>query len=218
MPPSRRIPKKLPAPRIPPSGSVPGQQPPPPPRGDDDDYRDDEDFDDDYDRFGDFGFDDPGSVYTSNAAYNSAVGKAELARTRYVIPLCKAIDKSTLMPDTRATLKVIVHGLFDKTAVLAKITNLNVEEIDAEIALAQAKVGFHPSDVDNPDLATIYNMVRLHYRQYISRALHGWERGLQNVMETASTQRLVDTRFQQPMGQQGGGQKLAWYNPKRWLS
>jgi len=152
-------------------------------------------------------FDDPRDTFTGDPAYNQAVSRAQLAKTYYPKQIDLFIRRSTLFPDTKATMNTIAHGLFDKTEVLAKTESVKIEFIDVSIILAQARIGFHPMDVDNPDLSTLMNMVLHHYQRYISRSVGGWERGLQNVIETAHTNRNV--MEQRPMG--GGMQKKPWY-------
>lgn len=159
--------------------------------------------------------DDPRDIYGSDPAYNSAVSKADYIRVRFVNHLKDFIDGTTLFPDTKGSLKIIVYGLFDKTEVLARSDNLQLDEIDAEIVIAQARIGFHPSDVDNPDLANIFNLIRKLYKRFISRSYKGWERELDNRMETSHTQTVVDTRFQQP--QAAGGKQYPIWHPRRWI-
>lgn len=157
-------------------------------------------------------FDDPRDTFTGDQAYNNAVSRAQLAKTYYVKKIDAFVDRSTLFPDTKSTIKTISHGLFDKTEVLAKTENVSVEYIDVEIILAQARIGFHPMDVDNPDLTTVMNMILHHYKRYISRSVNGWERGLQNVIETAHTNRIENRP------QFGGGMQQPqkpWY--RRWI-
>jgi hypothetical protein len=219
MPPQAPIPQQ----RMPPAGSPPQRrQAPPPSQGEDFDDDIDDDFDqhpqkktmENYDdSFNDdvdnpqF-FDDPRDTFTGDPAYNQAVSRAQLAKTYYPKQIGEFIRKSTLFPDTKATMNTISHGLFDKTEVLAKTENIRIEIIDVSIILAQARIGFHPMDVDNPDLSTLMNMILHHYQRYISRSAGGWERGLQNVIETAHTNRNV--MEQRPMG--GGGMKQKpWY-------
>lgn len=157
-------------------------------------------------------FDDPRDTFTGDQAYNQAVSRAQLAKTYYVKKVDSFVERSTLFPDTKSTLKTIAHGLFDKTEVLAKTENVNIEYIDVEIILAQARIGFHPMDVDNPDLTTVMNMILHHYKRYISRSVNGWERGLQNVIETAHTNR-IENRPQ--FGGQMQPQQKPWY--RRWI-
>lgn len=208
---------------MPPGGQQPIPRRMPPPRSDpaaqamdDDDVFDDENPSGEMDNFeqgfnadvDDEGFfDDPRDTFTGDPAYNQAVSRAQLAKTYFPKQIDIFIKKSTLFPDTKATMNTIAHGLFDKTEVLAKTENVRVEFIDVSIILAQARIGFHPMDVDNPDLSTLMNMILHHYQRYISRSVGGWERGLQNVIETAHTNRS-EIR-QMPM--QGMGQKKPWY-------
>lgn len=189
----------------------------------DDEEFDDEDLDDDYMRFGDGGdvgyFDDydPRNTFTGDQAYNNAVSRTQLAKTYYTKPLIDFTKNSTLFPDTKEQLIAIIQGLFDKTEVLAKTTNLKLEIIEANIVLMQAKISFHPSDVDNPTLTTIFNMALKHYGRYISRSEQGWERGLQNVMETSHTQTISDNRgaYQNVASLQKGQQKRPWW--RKWF-
>jgi hypothetical protein len=193
-----------------------------PPKGNDEDFdEDDEDNEggggggvgvDDLDLIGG---DDPIDTFGSDPNYNQAVAKGQYIRVHFVKPLLLHIDMSDLFPDTKETLKIMVQGLFDKTQVLAKRTNLKLAEIEVEIILTQARMGFHPSDVNNPALGNIYNLIRSQYTAFISRSEKGWERELDNRMETSHTQRIVDDRFQQQQGQQR--QQYPFYHPKRWF-
>lgn len=186
----------------------------------------DEDFEDEDlggDDLGDLGmgmgesFDDPAEMFGSDPSYNSAVQKAQFVHVKYIKHLTKHIDESTLFPDTKETLKMIVRGLFDPTEVYAKTKNLALEEIETEIVLAQARFGFHPSDVDNPSLSNILNMLRKLYRRFISRSENGWERELdnRNEMHSTSTQRIIDDRFRQPAANPKSQYPI--YSPKRWI-
>ena len=185
------------------------QSPPPRPRPTVDEDEDDRDdiIDD---------FDAPEDTFGSDPNYNQAVAKAQYIRVRFTKPLITHIDSSDLFPDTKETLKIMVQGLFDKTQVLAKRSNLKLTEIEAEIILTQARMGFHPSDVNNPSLGNIYNLIRSMYTAFISRSEKGWERELDNRIETSHTNRIVDDRFG---GQQQGMQKQQYpfYHPKRWI-
>ena len=154
-------------------------------------------------------FDDPRDTFTGDPAYNQAVSRAQLAKTYYTKSISLFISNSTLFPDTKDTLKTVASGLFDKTEVLAKTENVKLEFINVSIILARIRIGFHPMDVDNPDLATAMDMILHHYQRYISRSAGGWERGLQNVIETAHTNRNV--MEQRPMMGGGMGQKKPWY-------
>lgn len=162
-------------------------------------------------------FDEPTEMFGSDPAYNSAVQKAQFVHVKYVKHLTKHIDASTLFPDTKETLKMIVRGLFDPTEVYAKTKNLALEEIETEIVLAQARFGFHPADVDNPSLSNILNMIRKLYRRFISRSENGWERELDNRFEqhTTSTQRIIDDRFAKPAANPKS--QYPFYSPKRWI-
>ena len=171
----------------------------------------DEFGDDDLDYFDD----DPQNMYGSEPNYNQAVSKGQYIRVHFIKPLIKHIDGTTLFPDTKETLKIMANGLFDKTEVLARTTNLRLEEIDTEIMLAQARIGFHPSDIDNPDLANIYNLMRKLYRRFISRSINGWERELDNRMETSSTIHHSDTRYQQ--AQVPAKSSYPIWHPRRWI-
>ena len=162
-------------------------------------------------------FDEPTEMFGSDPAYNNAVQKAQFVHVKYVKHLTKHIDASTLFPDTKETLKMIVRGLFDATEVYAKTKNLALEEIETEIVLAQARFGFHPADVDNPSLSNILNMIRKLYRRFISRSENGWERELDNRFEqhTTSTQRIIDDRFARPATNPKSQYPI--YSPKRWI-
>lgn len=163
------------------------------------------------------GFDEPTEMFGSDAAYNIAVQKAQFVHVKYIKHLTRHIDSSTLFPDTKETLKMIVRGLFDPTEVYAKTKNIALEEIETEIVLAQARFGFHPADVDNPSLSNILNMLRKLYRRFISRSENGWERELDNRSEQhmTSTQRIVDDRFMRPPSNPKSQYPI--YNPKRWI-
>jgi hypothetical protein len=175
-----------------------------------DDFPEEEEeiFDEDYD-------DDPASTFGSDAAYNQAVAKGQYIRVHFTKPLKDHIAASMLMPDTKATLKILAEGFFDKTNVLAKRKNLKLAEINMEIIIAQARVGFHPSDVDNPDLSNIVNMIKDMYIAFISRSENGWERELDNRIETSHTNRIMDDRMRQPMMQQKSSYPI--WHPRRWI-
>lgn len=230
-PPSRQSPRGLPpgAPASRPAQGHPGQQPgrkrPSVESRDemDGEYDGDMDLDSfDEDDMGldgfdlDAGFDEPTEMFGSDAAYNSAVQKAQFVHVKYIKHLTRHIDSSTLFPDTKETLKMIVRGLFDPTEVYAKTKNLALEEIETEIVLAQARFGFHPADVDNPSLSNILNMLRKLYRRFISRSENGWERELDNRFEqhTTSTQRIVDDRYRPPVNPKS---QYPIYSPRRWI-
>jgi len=159
--------------------------------------------DDDYEENPDLDFgglaDDPRQTYGSDATYNATVSKALLLKSDYRDEIQQSIANSGLMPDCKKSLNLISKGLFDKVAVLAKTTNINIEVIDAALALASARLGYASIDVDNPQLSVIENMIMLHYRQFISRSDKGWERGLQNKGESAITQTV---RNESPQPQQ----------------
>lgn len=176
----------------------------------------DEEGDDDFiDMDGGFD-DDPMSTFGGDPNYNQAVAKGQYIRVHFIKPLRTHVDNSTLFPDTKATLKIFAEGLFDKTQVLAKRRNLKLAEIEMEIMIAQMRIGFHPSDVDNPDLANIINLMKNMYVSFISRSEGGWERELDNRIETSHTQHMADDRYRQPMG---GSQKSQYslFNPRRWF-
>lgn len=162
------------------------------------------------------GFEDPADTFSSDQAYNSAVQKAQFVHVKYVKPLVSYINSTTLFPDTKETLIMIVKGFFDPTEVYAKTKNLNLATIDAEIVIAQARFGFHPADVDNPALPNIINMVRKLYGSYISRSENGWERELDNRFETHTSQRIIDDRFAQRAAAPSKSQ-YPFYSPKRWI-
>lgn len=177
----------------------------------DEDFRggeEDEQFDETLD-------DDPASTFGSDAAYNQAVAKGQYIRVHFVKPLKDHITSSMLMPDTKATLKILAEGFFDKTNVLAKRKNLKLAEINMEIIVAQARVGFHPCDVDNPDLSNIVNMIKDMYIAFISRSENGWERELDNRIETSHTNRIMDDRMRQPMMPQKSSYPV--WHPRRWI-
>jgi len=158
--------------------------------------------------------DDPTSTFGQDPNYNQAVAKGQYIRVHFIKPIRNHIDASTLMPDTKATLKIFAEGLFDKTQVLAKRKNLRLAEIEMQIMLAQSRIGFHPSDVDNPDLANIVNLIHNTYVAFISRSENGWERELDNRIETSHTQHIGDNRMQQQMPQKSS---YPFWNPKRWF-
>ena len=159
--------------------------------------------------------DDPTSTFGADPNYNQAVAKGQYIRVHFIKPLREHITCSTLMPDTKATLKIFAEGLFDKTQVLAKRKNLRLAEIEMQIMLAQSRVGFHPVDVDNPDLSNIMNLIHNMYVSFISRSENGWERELDNRIETSHTNRMDDNRMHQPMMPPKSSYPM--WNPKRWF-
>jgi hypothetical protein len=189
---------------------------PPSSHGEDDEYetedfraeRDEENDDIDLD-------DDPMNTFGQDPNYNQAVAKGQYIRVHFLKPLRQHIDDSKLMPDTKSTLLILAEGLFDKTQVLAKRKNLRLSEIGMEIMLAQARVGFHPVDVDNPELANICNLMKDMYVAFISRSENGWERELDNRIETSHTNRIDDGRQQQMMG--GPQKNYPIWHYKRWF-
>jgi hypothetical protein len=164
--------------------------------------------------------DDPMSTFGADPNYNQAVAKGQYIRVHFIKPLRKHITQSTLLPDTKATLNIFAEGLFDKTQVLAKRNNLRLAEIEMDIMLAQARIGFHQVDVDNPDLANVTNLMRNMYIGFISRSEGGWERELDNRIETSHTNRVVDDRMRMGGMMGGGGPPKSSYpvwHPKRWF-
>ena len=208
MPPIRRTSSRSQSPKQQKSNQLPS-------KGDDD--PEEEEFDDSEDDFRDDIDldDDPVNTFGQDPNFNQAVAKGQYIRVHFLKPLKEHIKDSTLMPDTKATLVIMAEGLFDKTQVLAKRKNLKLSEIGMEIMLAQARFGFHPVDVDNPDLSNITNLIKDLYNAFISRSENGWERELDNRMETSHTQSINDNRFHQPQMPQKS-QYPAWHY-KRWF-
>lgn len=150
---------------------------------------------------------DPRETFGGDPGYNQAVYRGLLLVSDYQKVLVRAIERAQLFKETKDSLITIVAGLFDKTEVLAKTQSVWLEYIDVEIILAQARIGFVPFDVDNPQLSTIINMILKHYRQFASRSAQGWERGLQNRIETSHTavyQQGGGRPMQPPQGGKGG--------------
>jgi len=145
---------------------------------------------------------DPRQTYGSDPNYNSSVSKALLIQSEYLKKIQDSIQHAALMPDCKKALDLIACGLFDKVAILAKTKNINIELIDAKLALQEARLGYSPFDVDSPELANIENMILLHSKQFSSRSDNGWERILQNKIQTSAehTVKNITSQPEKPRG------------------
>lgn len=121
-------------------------------------------------------------------------------------------EQALLLPISVAakrTIKTLSYSLFDNGKVLAR---LNYQDaITVEISVYQARIemntamsGVKPSDRRNQEFINILGLIIHHYRHYLSRAIGGWERGLQNeyTVKTDSKQELIQRGA--PLPEQGG--------------
>lgn len=134
-------------------------------------------------------------LYSDNSVYNSFLYKARLIETDYLPALVEAVWKSPLTMSAKKTLSTIFLGLFEKSVVLAREKDLDVSLWEAEIMMLSATQSFTSYDLDRPELQVIINSALEHYKKFISRSKDGWERELQNKIETSSktenVQRIV---------------------------
>ena len=134
-------------------------------------------------------------LYSDDQIYNSFLYKARLIETDYLPALVEAVWKSPLTMSAKKTLSTIFLGLFEKSVVLAREKDLDVSLWEAEIMVLSATQSFTSYDLDRPELQVIINSALEHYKKFISRSKDGWERELQNKIETSSktenVQRIV---------------------------
>jgi len=134
-------------------------------------------------------------LYSDDQIYNSFLYKARLIETDYLPALVEAAWKAPLTMSAKKTLSTIFLGLFEKSVVLAREKDLDVSLWEAEIMMLSATQSFTSYDLDRPELQVIINSALEHYKKFISRSKDGWERELQNKIETSSktenVQRIV---------------------------
>ncbi len=134
-------------------------------------------------------------LYSDNSVYNSFLYKARLIETDYLPALVEATWKAPLTMSAKKTLSTIFLGLFEKSVVLAREKDLDVSLWEAEIMVLSATQSFTSYDLDRPELQVLLNSALEHYRKFISRSKDGWERELQNRIETSNktenVQRIV---------------------------
>ena len=134
-------------------------------------------------------------LYSDDQIYNSFLYKARLIETDYLPALVEATWKAPLTMSAKKTLSTIFLGLFEKSVVLAREKDLDVSLWEAEIMMLSATQSFTSYDLDRPELQVILNSALEHYKKFISRSKDGWERELQNKIETSSktenVQRIV---------------------------
>jgi len=134
-------------------------------------------------------------LYSDDQIYNSFLYKARLIETDYLPALVEAAWKAPLTMSAKKTLSTIFLGLFEKSVVLAREKDLDVSLWEAEIMVLSATQSFTSYDLDRPELQVIINSALEHYKKFISRSKDGWERELQNRIETSNktenVQRIV---------------------------
>jgi len=134
-------------------------------------------------------------LYSDDQIYNSFLYKARLIETDYLPALVEAAWKAPLTMSAKKTLSTIFLGLFEKSVVLAREKDIDVSLWEAEIMVLSATQSFTSYDLDRPELQVILNSALEHYKKFISRSKDGWERELQNKIETSSktenVQRIV---------------------------
>jgi len=134
-------------------------------------------------------------LYSDDQIYNSFLYKARLIETDYLPALVEAAWKAPLTMSAKKTLSTIFLGLFEKSVVLAREKDIDVSLWEAEIMVLSATQSFTSYDLDRPELQVIINSALEHYKKFISRSKDGWERELQNRIETSNktenVQRIV---------------------------
>lgn len=134
-------------------------------------------------------------LYSDDEIYNSFLYKARLIETDYLPALVEAVWKSPLTMSAKKTLSTIFLGLFEKSVVLAREKDIDVSLWEAEIMMLSATQSFTSYDLDRPELQVVINSALEHYKKFISRSKDGWERELQNRIETSNktenVQRIV---------------------------
>ena len=134
-------------------------------------------------------------LYSDDQIYNSFLYKARLIETDYLPALVEAAWKAPLTMSVKKTLSTIFLGLFEKSVVLAREKDIDVSLWEAEIMVLSATQSFTSYDLDRPELQVIINSALEHYKKFISRSKNGWERELQNRIETSNktenVQRIV---------------------------
>lgn len=133
--------------------------------------------------------------------YNSEllVHKTKLAETDFRLYLSNIIKNDPhLTMATKRALFPIVHGVFEKTVVLANLRDVEAAIIDLEIILNIDKANYSAADtMQNSRLNTLIELIMNHYKLYISRAVGGdRERKLQNRMENWSESRVSNESIQ----------------------
>ena len=156
----------------------------------------------------DEGMQSASQVFSEDQVYNSFLYKARLIETDYLPQLVMKIGQAPLTYACKTSLWTVVLGLFEKSVVLAKESDLDIAAWDAEIILLSTTQAFSSHDADQPELYTIMSMILEHYHKFISRSAGGWERELQNRIETSHTQANVQ-RILGPK-QPKRGFKLPW--------
>ncbi len=139
-------------------------------------------------------------LFSEDQIYNSFLYKARLIETDYLPTLIDAVWKAPFTMSAKKSLCTIFCGLFEKSVVLAKERDLDISLWRAEILILTATQSFSAYDVDLPQLNIIINSALEHYGKFISRSKDGWERELQNRIETShrneNVQRIVGPKPQ----------------------
>jgi len=124
-------------------------------------------------------------LFGEDAVYNSFLYKARLIETDYLPALIEATFKAPFTMSAKKTLSTIFLGLFEKSVVLAKEKDLEISLWEAEVLILTATQSFSSYDLDRPELYVVINSALEHYKKFISRSKDGWERELQNRIETS---------------------------------
>jgi len=152
----------------------------------------------------------PEKLYGDDPVYNNALHKALLCETEYGRgSLALAIHHAQITLGSKSLLMTIIAGKFDKTEILAKMSDddIKIANLDLELILTQAMISMPECDRDKPELINIINMIRDHYNKFVTRASGAFERKLQNVSETSHRQEMVQ-KVAYPMPQQRKGFRL----------
>ena len=112
----------------------------------------------------------------------------------------------------KRTIKTLSYSLFDNGKVLARLNyqdaiTLEISVYQARIEINTAMAGVKPSDRRNQEFVNLLGLMIHHYRHYLSRAIGGWERGLQNEVtyNTKSTQDITQRGAPLPEQQEEKG-------------
>ena len=127
-----------------------------------------------------------GSTQRSDRIFETeeAIQKGKMLESDFFEKFVILVDNESLSQRAKLALISVAAMAFDKNAMLANNTDIEMRCLRLEEALNKAKLSYSRPDVMNPAIVYLHENLRQHFRDFVSRSLNMGERRMQAEKRT----------------------------------
>ena len=141
-----------------------------------------------------------GGVVRADRLYESEeiVQKGKMLESDFFEKFVILVDNESLSKRAKIALISVAAMAFDKNAMLANNTDIEMRCLRLEEALNKAKLSYSRPDVMNPAIVYLHENLRQHFRDFVSRSLNMGERRMQAEKRTVNENYMTGGEAPQP--------------------